>query len=80
MRLPQNKALNTSRSGSFGAGRGFASPASDQDAGGANLSKSHPTQQGDAAFNKGRLSGGTAVHHNGGTHGIPNGNTGVPPR
>lgn len=68
-------AVNTSRSGQFSGGRGIAAPGTDTDAGGANLAKPLPTQDGGSALNKGRLNGGTDVHHNGGTHSIGPGST-----
>lgn len=63
--------------GGFNAGRGLASPGSDQDAGGANLAKPLPTTSGHV-LNKGRLSGGREVHHNGGTASIAKGSTNPP--
>jgi hypothetical protein len=79
-RLPENKARNSSRSGSFGTGRGMTEVSGPAHAGGQNLNKPHNTQQGGTALNAGRLKPGREVHHNGGQASIRSGNAGQPPR
>ena len=61
------KARNSSRQGGFSAGTGLATPGTDQDAGGSNLAKPFPKQEGGTALNKGRLKPGREVHYVTGT-------------
>ena len=65
MNAVENKARNTTRDGSFGAGLTMAKPGDDKDAGGANLAKPYEShvQSGGNALNKGRLKPGREVHH-----------------
>jgi hypothetical protein len=75
--IPKKAQTSTGASG-FSHGRNISRPKDGQNAADAN--PGYLNQAGDGGHNKGRLSPGREIHHNGGQASIRQGTTGTPPR